>query len=687
MKRVLNERSWPATEIDYIGIDTNWGAITVVGHDSPDVVIRLRGSGFSRATTLDQLGLDLVQEGRSVTLRPKYDNGILSLFKNTDLRFEVLLPTNKGFRARFSSNLNSITVSNCLGELEVISRASNIRLSNVRGEATLVANMGSIRIDQCTGEFKANAMLGNVRLLNSDGVFDLRSDSGSIKVHELVGKLYASASLGEIKVRNMDGEITANSKLGAIKITESKGQLSATTTMGSIKAEMMALSGPVTVEGQSGSIDLRLPLDIGLDLDIEAAGIRSVSLPEFNGTATRGQLMGKNMSGGIPVHVRASSGSVRLRGIRLSPLNTMERSWGNSLFSLPQHFFEFNAKGFLLSLGFCLLLNYGFSAVVFFLFEQIGNMKMRQIYTGIVLGYALNSVVTVMLVTWLAQRISERFRHTIVQYLAIIGLSVFGAILVQVVLGLLYWQFIGTQSTDNDITARQPLGAYLFIPAIVAVTFYYFWQRSQQITRKISEQAYQLLQMERLKTTAELDALQARINPHFLYNALNSIASLVHEDPDKAEKMTLLLSKLFRFTIGSQDQHHNTIAHEVEIAKTYLEVEQVRFGPRLEFAVHVDPGLEERTIPRFLLQPLVENAIKHGTSKMAGPGLVEVNIYKEGIYIVCSVADNGAPFDDNFFIGYGLNSIQEKLKLLYNDNAFLEIKNKPKKRVVIYLPN
>jgi len=118
---------------------------------------------------------------------------------------------------------------------------------------------------------------------------------------------------------------------------------------------------------------------------------------------------------------------------------------------------------------------------------------------------------------------------------------------------------------------------YSLGPLTVANLFYYLQRQGRQLTRKLSEQEYQLLNLEKLKTRAELDALQAKINPHFLYNALNSIASLVHDDPDKAEEMTLLLSKLFRYTTGRDGSHFNSLFNELEMVRTYLKVEQVRF--------------------------------------------------------------------------------------------------------------
>lgn len=226
---------------------------------------------------------------------------------------------------------------------------------------------------------------------------------------------------------------------------------------------------------------------------------------------------------------------------------------------------------------------------------------------------------------------------------------------------------------------------YTLGPILIANVFYYLARQGRQLSRKISDQEYQLLNLEKLKTRAELDALQARINPHFLYNALNSIASLVHEDPDKAEEMTLLLSKLFRYTTGRKNQDYfDTIENELEMVQTYLQVEKVRFGDRLQFEVEVaDPALKHLHVPKFILQPIVENAIKHGIARRADQGKIVVKIYEENGWLHLCVHDNGPLFAETMGAGYGIRSIQDKMKLLYGNDAKLELRNEPAKSVHI----
>ena len=168
-----------------------------------------------------------------------------------------------------------------------------------------------------------------------------------------------------------------------------------------------------------------------------------------------------------------------------------------------------------------------------------------------------------------------------------------------------------------------------------------------------------------------------------MYNSLNSIASLVHSDPDKAEEMTILLSKLFRYTTDRNNEYYSSITDELEIVKTYLSIEQVRFGDRLKFSIELEKGLEDFQIPRLLLQPIVENAIKHGISKISGEGKIEVKIFEKEENIILSVHDSGVLFPEEMASGYGLRSIQDKLRLIYKNEANLEIQNDEKYKAVI----
>jgi two-component system LytT family sensor kinase len=225
-----------------------------------------------------------------------------------------------------------------------------------------------------------------------------------------------------------------------------------------------------------------------------------------------------------------------------------------------------------------------------------------------------------------------------------------------------------------------------FITAVIGtlILLYHFQRVNSESA--LNEKEMELLKLSRLKTQIELQALQAKINPHFLYNALNSIVSLIHVDADKAEDMTIKLSKLFRYSINTMQENYCTISEEIEILNTYLAIEKVRFGDRINFQIKDNPALADKLIPRFLLQPLVENALKHGLKDVVGNGQITVDFVAAGENIELYIYDNGIPFPTALSAGYGLQSTVDKLQLLYKENHDLQLNNLPQKHIKITVP-
>jgi LytS/YehU family sensor histidine kinase len=226
----------------------------------------------------------------------------------------------------------------------------------------------------------------------------------------------------------------------------------------------------------------------------------------------------------------------------------------------------------------------------------------------------------------------------------------------------------------------------LLIVVVVSTIIYFYRAQQATMAARLKEKELDLVKAKQLITQAELQTLQSKINPHFLYNSLNSIASLIREDADKAEDMTLKLSRLFRYSINSPQENMALLTEEMEIVNTYLDIEKVRFGDRLNFIIDIDESLKNSQIPRFLLQPLVENALKHGLNDMASNGELKIGVEKDNENIVISIADNGKPFPAELNMGYGLQSTYDKLTLLYGENYQVQIINAPEKQLKIIIP-
>jgi sensor histidine kinase YesM len=208
------------------------------------------------------------------------------------------------------------------------------------------------------------------------------------------------------------------------------------------------------------------------------------------------------------------------------------------------------------------------------------------------------------------------------------------------------------------------------------------WQDIER-KRKIDEKELELSKLRELKSKAELDALHSKVNPHFLYNALNSIADLSITDGKKARRMTVALADLFRYSINYSDNNFSTLKEELEMAEVYLLIEKIRFEDKLNYSVSVDEELNHYLVPRFLLQPLVENAVKHGLKATGQLTEITLQVRREGEGMVIEVADTGPVFPEYLNPGYGVKSVYDKLELLFPKKFDLSFNNQPRKHVSI----
>jgi two-component system LytT family sensor kinase len=176
---------------------------------------------------------------------------------------------------------------------------------------------------------------------------------------------------------------------------------------------------------------------------------------------------------------------------------------------------------------------------------------------------------------------------------------------------------------------------------------------------------------------ARLEALRMQLNPHFLFNTLNSIASLVQEDPQAAEEMIEALSDLLRLTLRASDRQEITVREELQFLDRYLHIEQTRFGDRLKVEKEVDAGLLDVAVPILILQPLVENAIRHGIERQIAPGLVRISVERVGDKLGLAVVDDGYGVKLGEFRlveGVGLRNTRARVKELYGAQAEFEVR-------------
>ncbi|MBC7940352.1 MAG: histidine kinase, partial [Chitinophagaceae bacterium] len=170
------------------------------------------------------------------------------------------------------------------------------------------------------------------------------------------------------------------------------------------------------------------------------------------------------------------------------------------------------------------------------------------------------------------------------------------------------------------------------------------------------------------ETVARLAELQARIRPHFLFNSLNSAIALVREDPRRAEALLEDLSELFRHALVSKDESV-TLAEEVQLARHYLAIEQVRFGERLRVEWAIDPRTGSAKVPALFLQPLVENAVKHGVEPSPTGADVKVSTQKRGSVVVIKVTNTVPSGQGRPGHGVAQDNVRDRLRLLHDVQA------------------
>jgi two-component system, LytTR family, sensor kinase len=216
------------------------------------------------------------------------------------------------------------------------------------------------------------------------------------------------------------------------------------------------------------------------------------------------------------------------------------------------------------------------------------------------------------------------------------------------------------------ITLPFGVAVYLAVVGIEHAIHYFAEAREREL---------QLARLSEQLSGARFAALQAQLNPHFLFNTLNTIAVLVRDGDKTAARLVEQLSDVLRRTLTRHRTPEVTLAEELELVRQYLAIEQARFSDRLRPAFEIDEAVLSAAVPGFALQHLVENAIRHGIAKGADAGRVDVEARRVGDMLHISVADDGPGIDPLTPIapGHGLENTRERLRALYGDRASLVV--------------
>jgi two-component system, LytTR family, sensor histidine kinase AlgZ len=230
------------------------------------------------------------------------------------------------------------------------------------------------------------------------------------------------------------------------------------------------------------------------------------------------------------------------------------------------------------------------------------------------------------------------------------------------------------------LTLLAGLGALAYL---LSVTVHYMLQ-AFEVSAVAARQALLLQVAQR---DAELRALRSQVDPHFLFNSLNSIAGLIPADPEKARQMCQLLGDFLRDSLTLGSSPRIPLAREVALAEQYLRVEQVRFGSRLTVRASVAPGATTVPVPPLILQPLVENAVRHGVATRLDGGLIEIAASRAGARAVVVVTNPRDPDLGRAGTGFGLDIVRRRLSASFGDEAALAIEPGPESyRVAVTMP-
>ena len=174
-----------------------------------------------------------------------------------------------------------------------------------------------------------------------------------------------------------------------------------------------------------------------------------------------------------------------------------------------------------------------------------------------------------------------------------------------------------------------------------------------------------------------------QLQPHFVFNALHSLSDLVTDEPKTAVRLIARLGDFLRLTLQNSTPQGVPLKRELDFLDAYLEIERVRFGDRLKVVFEIDPQSLDAEVPSLILQPLVENAIRHGVASHIGPGLVQLATKRQGETLLIEIHDNGPGMPSNAREGLGLRNTHERLRQTYGLNYSLEIRNHGESGVVV----
>ncbi len=235
-------------------------------------------------------------------------------------------------------------------------------------------------------------------------------------------------------------------------------------------------------------------------------------------------------------------------------------------------------------------------------------------------------------------------------------------------------------------TVRNVVGGFLSVPFIYFLIL--LGAEAMTHARARQDEAAQAERLARQLSDARLALLQRQLHPHFLFNALQAISTLLHRDAGTADRLLVRLSELLRAMLDSASSATLPLRMELDLTRKYLEIEQARFGSRLCIGWRVDPSVLDVPVPSLIVLPLVENAIRHGLSGKVGPGRLSIDSRRDGACLLLAVDDDGLGATTPLADGVGVGNTRQRLEAIYGGRATLDIQTGPQRgfRAAIRIP-
>ena len=292
---------------------------------------------------------------------------------------------------------------------------------------------------------------------------------------------------------------------------------------------------------------------------------------------------------------------------------------------------------------------------------------------------ALAFGVLFFIIRWLVRRFPlrrETWRRHWPYYPATLGVLAISATTIMWALRSLLYPVAGLGSYDYGV---MPLRYLMELPMqAIGFGMCVFALHAFEAFRDAKERQIRAAEAERALAQAQVRTLRLQLQPHFLFNALNTVSATMYRDPAAADELIDQLSGLLRASLQTTQRDEVPLADELELLHRYLALMRARFGDSLQVAIHVDNDVTAALVPSMVLQPLVENAIRHGNATINGRGAVEVRAVRTDTHVVIRVEDDGPGVkqDGPAGTGVGLSATAERLALLYGSNQSLEVGNR-----------